>query len=33
MWRIFITPDEMTYGLTRASKHYGCQSSEVYECR
>jgi hypothetical protein len=33
VWRIFITPDEMTYGLTRASKQYGCQSSEVYECR
>jgi hypothetical protein len=33
VWRIFITPNEMTYGLTRASKHDGCQSSEVYECR
>jgi hypothetical protein len=33
VWRIFITPDEMTYGLTRVSKQYGCQSSEVYECR
>jgi hypothetical protein len=33
VWRIFITPDEKTYGLTRAGKHYGCQSSEVYECR
>jgi hypothetical protein len=32
-WRIFITPDEMTYGLTRAGKQYGCRSSEVYECR
>jgi hypothetical protein len=33
LWRIFITPNGMTYGLTRASKQYGCQSSEVYECR
>ena len=33
VWRIFITPDEMTYGLTRASKQNGCQSIEVYECR
>ena len=33
IWRIFITADEMTYGLTRVSKHDGCQSSEVYECR
>jgi hypothetical protein len=33
MWRIFITPDQTTYGLTRVDKQDGCRSSEVYECR
>jgi hypothetical protein len=33
VWRIFVTPDGMTYGLTRISKGYGCQTSEPYECR
>jgi hypothetical protein len=33
VWRIFTTPDEMTFGLTRTGKQYKCRSNEVYECR
>lgn len=32
-WRIFVTPDATTYGLTQVGKRYGCRSSEPYECR